>query len=650
MALETTDNRKQYAGNGVTTNFSFPYYFLSQSDLVVILKNNTTGAETIQVLTTNYTVTGAGTEAGGSITMLVAPPTGYTLIIYRDPEIIQDKDFRENDSFPAEQAEEAWDRAAMISQRLAERITRSVRVSEGFDLTDFDLTLPQDLTAVGSEGKVIIIKADLSGFEMGPTADEIADAQNQANAAAASAAAAATSESNAAGSEAAAAASAAAAAIAAASNIWRDVVFLTVADSPYTITDAQRGKMFAIDSSGGAITVNLPSIAALDLSTPFTIGMKKTSSDGNTITVNRNGTDTIDGGTTKTITVAQSGSTFIPDTDPSPDRWTTADFGVSAGNITVDSFTGDGSTTGYSLTVQPGSKNNTWVEVGGVYQRKSTYSLSGFTLTFSEAPPNGAAIEVVSGTLLTIGAPSDGTVTTAKIEDLAVTTAKIAALAITAAKIADATITSAKMALTQPTQQKFTSGSGTYTTPAGVKRIRVRMVGGGAGGGSSGSSGTATGTSGGNTTFGAATAGLATGGLPGGGVGGTGGTANLGGYTGLGVDGANGNAGGYDVNMPAGTGGSSFFGGAGPGGARGVAGVAAKTNSGSGGGGGGATASLAAGAGGGAGAFVEFEIATPSSTYSYAVGAGGGGAAAGTGGFAGAAGGAGVIVVDEYYH
>lgn len=49
-----------------------------------------------------------------------------------------------------------------------------------------------------------------------------------------------------------------------------------------------------------------------------------------------------------------------------------------------------------------------------------------------------------------------------------------------------------------PTIQKFTSGSGTYTTPANVKWIRVRMVGGG--GAETGSAGT--GGTGGTTTFG----------------------------------------------------------------------------------------------------------------------------------------------------
>ena len=58
-----------------------------------------------------------------------------------------------------------------------------------------------------------------------------------------------------------------------------------------------------------------------------------------------------------------------------------------------------------------------------------------------------------------------------------------------------------------PTIQRFTSGSGTYTTPANVKWIRVRLVGGGGGGG--GANNSSASTSGGATTFnaGAQTAG-----------------------------------------------------------------------------------------------------------------------------------------------
>ena len=59
------------------------------------------------------------------------------------------------------------------------------------------------------------------------------------------------------------------------------------------------------------------------------------------------------------------------------------------------SYTGDGSTVAYSLTANPQTENNVNIYVDGVYQNKTTFSLSGTTVTFSEAPPLNAAIEIV---------------------------------------------------------------------------------------------------------------------------------------------------------------------------------------------------------------------------------------------------------------
>ena len=67
----------------------------------------------------------------------------------------------------------------------------------------------------------------------------------------------------------------------------------------------------------------------------------------------------------------------------------------TSGVIARDSFTGNGSTTAYVLTMSISNENATQVYLDGVYQSKSNYSTSGSTLTFSTAPPNGTAIEVV---------------------------------------------------------------------------------------------------------------------------------------------------------------------------------------------------------------------------------------------------------------
>ena len=73
--------------------------------------------------------------------------------------------------------------------------------------------------------------------------------------------------------------------------------------------------------------------------------------------------------------------------------------------LSLDTFTGDGATTNFTLSQTPTSKNFTLVTVGGVVQQKTNYSTSGTTLTFNTAPPSTAPIEVMTfGPAITTGA------------------------------------------------------------------------------------------------------------------------------------------------------------------------------------------------------------------------------------------------------
>jgi hypothetical protein len=72
-----------------------------------------------------------------------------------------------------------------------------------------------------------------------------------------------------------------------------------------------------------------------------------------------------------------------------------AGLGVLTG-LVYDNFTGNGSTTAYTLTTIPTNKNFTIVTIGGLVQNKVNYSVSGTTLTFTTAPPNTAPIEVIT--------------------------------------------------------------------------------------------------------------------------------------------------------------------------------------------------------------------------------------------------------------
>jgi hypothetical protein len=197
---------------------------------------------------------------------------------------------------------------------------------------------------------------------------------------------------------------------------------------------------------------------------------------------------------------------------------------------------------------------------------------------------------------------------------------------------------------TLPTTQVFTSGSGTYTTPANCLWIEVEMVGGGGGGAGSGTTPGAAG-DGGNTTFSTFTASAgvkAVGANGGAGGAAAGGFVNLAGQVGSNGSGATNTAGGMGGQSPLSGGGHIGAGGGGTGGT-------ARANSGSGGGGAGCSATVNSGGGGGSGGYVRAIINTPAGTYSYAVGTAGTAGTAGTSGAAGGAGAAGIIIVTEHY-
>lgn len=202
-----------------------------------------------------------------------------------------------------------------------------------------------------------------------------------------------------------------------------------------------------------------------------------------------------------------------------------------------------------------------------------------------------------------------------------------------------------------PTRQVLTSGtSATYTTPAGVRQLRVRMKGGGGGGSGGGTGGSPTsGSSGGTTTFNSIDANGGGGGVYTDWIPGAGGTAGAGSAS-VRIPGAPGGISSNNTAAYAGGCGGGHGGGRSNGaGASAVnAGVA---NSGGGGAGGGvaSTSLTGVGNGGGEGEYVELVINSPAATYTYTVGAGGAAGNAGTSGAAGAAGGSGIIIVDELY-
>ena len=98
-------------------------------------------------------------------------------------------------------------------------------------------------------------------------------------------------------------------------------------------------------------------------------------------------------------------------------------------SIVKDDLTPNGSTTAFTLSKQVANANDIAVFLGNVRQEPTdAYTVSGTTLTMSEAPASGLNFYVlhIAGTLESSVVPADNTISTAKIVNNAVTVGKLA--------------------------------------------------------------------------------------------------------------------------------------------------------------------------------------------------------------------------------
>ena len=123
---------------------------------------------------------------------------------------------------------------------------------------------------------------------------------------------------------------------------------------------------------------------------------------------------------------------------------------------TSQSFNGTGSATAFTLNRAVNTGEELEVFVDNVQQEPGvgkSYTATGTTLTFDEAPPSG------TGNVYVIYRGQAEVTTRLEAPDLSITTAKLAADAVTTAKVTDANITTAKIADDAVTSAKLASGA-----------------------------------------------------------------------------------------------------------------------------------------------------------------------------------------------
>lgn len=132
--ITNVTSRISYDGDGVTDDFPVPFKFFLSSDLEVIERDETTGAETVLTEGTHYTVSGGG-GATGTVTAEAdyIPSSNEKWIITRDTPRTQQSDYVNDSQLSLDTIEADFDRNAMRDIEIDRELTKSLKIPESDD-------------------------------------------------------------------------------------------------------------------------------------------------------------------------------------------------------------------------------------------------------------------------------------------------------------------------------------------------------------------------------------------------------------------------------------------------------------------------------------------------------------------------------------
>lgn len=240
MSVASTQNRFPYAGNGATLAFAFPNFFIVPTDIKVFVFDTLTKTVSQKTLGVHFTIAGTVDDngvysSGGTVNFLAAPLATDYVTLTRALTETQTYKPGQNASANPELNELAWDKLTLMIQRMQDLLGRGFVLEDGFAGT-FSPLIPADYP--GNPGAVLMQDPTGEFMILGPTAEEIINAEGFAGDAAADAAAAAASA-------AAAAASAVTAAAIASSIVAVNVAAGNVAQI-LPLASANAGKIVAL--------------------------------------------------------------------------------------------------------------------------------------------------------------------------------------------------------------------------------------------------------------------------------------------------------------------------------------------------------------------------------------------------------------------
>lgn len=154
-----------YNGNGVTTafNYTFPITAIGE---VKVVRQNADLTETVLVLTTDYTVTGAGNPAGGQVNLNSGAllPTGAKLALLLDMDFDQAVDYSNQGRIQLSLLEISLDKLTLAARQLREELLRAVTV-DAFGTVDI-AQLRTNINALAAiEAQIITVSSNIASVQ-----------------------------------------------------------------------------------------------------------------------------------------------------------------------------------------------------------------------------------------------------------------------------------------------------------------------------------------------------------------------------------------------------------------------------------------------------------------------------------------------------
>ena len=166
--------------SGSTGPYAYGFKIWNDDDIKVI-QTDGSNRDTTLFLSIEYTVSGAGDDTGGSVTLVTACPSGSTLTLIPVLDYTQESDYIDGAPFAASTIENDLDYQVSLVKQTAERTDRAIKFPESCtDCDDIDLERPtaDAYLLYNSDGTAIINSTSLTTTVTVPEIDNIDDYAN----------------------------------------------------------------------------------------------------------------------------------------------------------------------------------------------------------------------------------------------------------------------------------------------------------------------------------------------------------------------------------------------------------------------------------------------------------------------------------------